>query len=83
MVAEELRGVDLALVDGTGPNGRVTEADVMRFHEQSPPAPKMTALAAEMIRQAGLDGASHPGQWRARQNQQGGCGAGSGIAKTT
>ena len=59
-VAKEL-GVDLALVDGTGPNGRVTEADVMRFHEQRPPAPKMTPLAAEMIRQAGLDAATIQG----------------------
>ncbi len=59
-VAKEL-GVDLALVDGTGPNGRITEADVMRFHEQGPPTPKMTPLAAEMIRQAGLDAATIQG----------------------
>lgn len=32
------RGVDLALVTGTGPNGRITEADVAAFAEQSAPA---------------------------------------------
>ena len=59
-VAKEL-GVDLAQVNGTGPKGRVTEADVMRYHEQGPPTPKVTPLAAEMIRQAGLDAAAIQG----------------------
>lgn len=59
-VAKEL-GIDLEQVDGTGPNGRVTEADVMRYHEQGPPTPKITPLAAEMIRQAGLDAAAIQG----------------------
>jgi pyruvate dehydrogenase E2 component (dihydrolipoamide acetyltransferase) len=53
-LAKEL-GVELASAVGTGPNGRITEADVKRLHEEGPPAPKMTPLAAEMIRQAGLD----------------------------
>jgi len=53
-LAKEL-GVELALVVGTGPNGRIIEADVKRFHEEGPPTPKMTPLAAEMIRQAELD----------------------------
>jgi pyruvate dehydrogenase E2 component (dihydrolipoamide acetyltransferase) len=53
-LAKEL-GVELALATGTGPNGRITEADVKRLHEEGPPAPKMTPLAAEMIQQAGLD----------------------------
>jgi pyruvate dehydrogenase E2 component (dihydrolipoamide acetyltransferase) len=59
-VAKEL-GVDLAQVNGTGPKGRVTEADVIRYHEQGPPTPKVTPLAAEMIRQAGLDAAAIQG----------------------
>jgi len=59
-VAKEL-GVDLAQVNGTGPKGRITEADVMRYHEQGPPAPKVTPLAAEMIRQTGLDAAAIQG----------------------
>jgi pyruvate dehydrogenase E2 component (dihydrolipoamide acetyltransferase) len=59
-VAKEL-GVDLAQVNGTGPKGRVIEADVMRYHEQGPPTPKVTPLAAEMIRQAGLDAAAIQG----------------------
>lgn len=59
-LAKEL-GVDMALVEGSGPNGRITEADVRCFHEKGPPAPKMTPLAAEMIRQEGLDGAAIEG----------------------
>lgn len=53
-LAKEL-GVDLSLVKGTGPNGRITETDVKRFHEEGPPTPAATPLAAEMIRQEGLD----------------------------
>ncbi len=59
-LAKEL-GVELSLVEGTGPKGRITEADVQRFHQERPPAPKMTPLAAEMIRQAGLDVAPFEG----------------------
>ena len=53
-LAKEL-GVDLASVPGTGKEGRVTEADVKRFHEEGPPRPKVTPVAAEMAKQAGLD----------------------------
>ncbi len=59
-LAREL-GVELALAVGTGPNGRITEADIKRLHEEGPPAPKMTPVAAEMIRQAGLDAVSIEG----------------------
>jgi pyruvate dehydrogenase E2 component (dihydrolipoamide acetyltransferase) len=59
-LAKEL-GVELALVEAAGPSGRITEADVKRFHEEGPPAPRMTPLAAEMIRQAKLDIASIKG----------------------
>jgi pyruvate dehydrogenase E2 component (dihydrolipoamide acetyltransferase) len=59
-LAREL-GVELALAVGTGPNGRITEADVKRLHEEGPPLPKMTPLAAEMIRQAGLEATSIEG----------------------
>jgi pyruvate dehydrogenase E2 component (dihydrolipoamide acetyltransferase) len=48
-------GVDLARVSGSGPGGRITEADVQRFHDEGPPPPKITPLAEEMARQAGLD----------------------------
>jgi pyruvate dehydrogenase E2 component (dihydrolipoamide acetyltransferase) len=53
-VAKELN-VDLSLVPGTGPNGKVKEGDVLKFHEEGPPAPKITPLAAEMAKQENLD----------------------------
>ena len=53
-VAKEL-GVDLTLVPGTGPDGKIKEADVRKFHEEGPPVPKITPLAAEIAKQEGLD----------------------------
>jgi pyruvate dehydrogenase E2 component (dihydrolipoamide acetyltransferase) len=53
-LAKEL-GVELSMVTGTGPGGRITEADVTRFHQEGPSLPKMTPVAQEMARQAGLD----------------------------
>lgn len=53
-LAKEL-GVDITNVRGSGPGGRVVEADVQKYHEEGPPAPKATPLAAEMARQEGLD----------------------------
>jgi pyruvate dehydrogenase E2 component (dihydrolipoamide acetyltransferase) len=53
-LAKEL-GVDLSLVTGSGPEGKIKEADVQKFHEEGPPAPRITPLAAEMVRQEGLD----------------------------
>ena len=52
--AKEL-GIDLALVPGSGPGGRIKEEDVTKFHEAGPPQPKATPLAVEMAKQAGLD----------------------------
>ena len=59
-LAKELE-VDLSLVPGTGPGGRITESDVSKYHEQGPPPPKITPLAKEMSRQAGLDVSSIAG----------------------
>ena len=53
-LAKEL-GVDLASVTGTGPDGKVKEADVEKFHKDGPPPPKITPLAAEIAKQEGLD----------------------------
>jgi pyruvate dehydrogenase E2 component (dihydrolipoamide acetyltransferase) len=53
-LAKEL-GIDLCLVKGSGPNGKIKEADVRKLHEEGPPTPKITSLAAEMARQEGLD----------------------------
>lgn len=53
-LAKEL-GIDVGLVRGTGPGGRIIEADVTKYHEEGPPRAKITPLAEEMARQAGLD----------------------------
>jgi pyruvate dehydrogenase E2 component (dihydrolipoamide acetyltransferase) len=59
-LAKELE-IDLLLVPGTGPGGRVTESDVTKYHEEGPPPPKITPLAKEMAKQAGLDVSSISG----------------------
>jgi pyruvate dehydrogenase E2 component (dihydrolipoamide acetyltransferase) len=60
-LAKEL-GIDILLVAGSGPDGRITEADVKRFHEKGPPLNRATTpLAAEMIRQKELDVAAIDG----------------------
>jgi len=53
-LAKEL-GIDLALVPGTGADGKVKEVDVQKFHEQGPPAPKITPLAAAIAEMENLD----------------------------
>ncbi len=53
-LAREL-GVDLTLVSGSGPDGRIKESDVRTFHEEGPPATKITPLALEIANQEGLD----------------------------
>ena len=62
-LAREL-GIDLALVPGTGPKGRVTEDDVKNFKSAPPPAPpappaepavKASPLAAKVAADIGLD----------------------------
>ena len=46
------KGVDLALVAGSGPNGRIVEKDVVAFLEA---LPKATPVAKRLAEQAGLD----------------------------
>ncbi|MDE2900684.1 MAG: dihydrolipoamide acetyltransferase family protein [Chloroflexota bacterium] len=43
------RGVDLALVTGTGPNGRITESDVANFAERTAPAAGEPEAGGEMV----------------------------------
>ena len=55
-IAESL-GIDLALVRGTGPGGRIVERDVRAFHESgkstpSPAMPRMPAQSRASVRQA-------------------------------
>ncbi len=54
------KGVDLTQVKGTGPEGRVTEADVLRFiekREKAPPPPPVLAspMAKRLAREHGID----------------------------
>jgi len=53
-LAKEL-GVDLGLVKGSGPEGRIKEGDVARHHEEAQRKPRATPLAEEIARQAGVD----------------------------
>ncbi len=55
------KGIDLALVTGTGPNGRIAERDVVAYLEAPAGAglptvpPKATPVAHRLAEQAGLD----------------------------
>jgi pyruvate dehydrogenase E2 component (dihydrolipoamide acetyltransferase) len=53
-LAREL-GIEISLITGSGPGGRITEADVTTYHEEGPPAPIITPLALEMANKEGLD----------------------------
>jgi pyruvate dehydrogenase E2 component (dihydrolipoamide acetyltransferase) len=46
------KGVDLSLVTGTGPDGRIAERDVLAYLESQP---RVTPVARRMAEQAGLD----------------------------
>jgi len=46
------KGIDLALLAGTGPEGRIVERDVLAYLEA---APKITPVARRLAEQAGLD----------------------------
>ena len=46
------KGVDLSLVTGTGPNGRIAERDVVAYLES---LPKATPVARRLAEQAGLE----------------------------
>ncbi len=49
------KGIDLTRVSGTGPGGRITEADVMKYYEEAPRPARITPIAERMAREAGLD----------------------------
>jgi pyruvate dehydrogenase E2 component (dihydrolipoamide acetyltransferase) len=52
------KGVDLSLVTGTGPGGRIVERDVVTYLES---LPKATPVARRLAEQAGLDLRTVPG----------------------
>ncbi|MFN4038428.1 MAG: 2-oxo acid dehydrogenase subunit E2 [Erythrobacter sp.] len=52
----EARGVDLALVSGSGPNGRIVKADVEGFDPASAPAPAAVANAPAPTPASEVDG---------------------------
>jgi pyruvate dehydrogenase E2 component (dihydrolipoamide acetyltransferase) len=53
-LAREL-GIDIGRVQGSGPEGRVTEKDVSQFSEGASAGVRVSPLAEEMARQTGLD----------------------------
>lgn len=53
-LAKEL-GVDLRMLAGSGPGGRIHEADVRKGREQGPPSTRVTPLAEEIARQWNVD----------------------------
>ncbi len=62
------KGIDIALVTGTGPNGRVTEEDVENYKAApaapAEPAVKASPLAAKVAADAGIDLADVPNHGR-------------------
>lgn len=49
-------GIDITLVPGSGPEGRVTEKDVVKYcNEKTDRSPKITPLAKKIAEEAGLD----------------------------
>lgn len=48
------KGIDLALVTGTGPNGRVVEKDILDYAARQAAAPKASPLAAKIAAEHGV-----------------------------
>ncbi len=48
------KSVDLALVTGTGPGGRIVEKDILDFADRRAAAPKATPLAAKLAAEHGV-----------------------------
>lgn len=48
------KGVDLALVTGTGPNGRIVEQDILGYIDRQAAAPKASPLAAKLAAEHGV-----------------------------
>ncbi len=49
------QGIDLALVTGTGPGGRVVEQDILAYAARQAAAPKASPLAAKIAAETGVD----------------------------
>ena len=53
-IAQE-KGIDLSVVTGTGPGGRIMERDVVAFADSKPAAAKASPLAAKLAPDLGVD----------------------------
>jgi pyruvate dehydrogenase E2 component (dihydrolipoamide acetyltransferase) len=49
------KGIDLSLVTGTGPKGRITEQDVLDFKEPEPAGPAASPQARALAEKLGID----------------------------
>ncbi len=49
------KNIDLSMVDGTGPGGRITEEDVRRYEESRPQGPDISPKALKLAQEAGVD----------------------------
>jgi pyruvate dehydrogenase E2 component (dihydrolipoamide acetyltransferase) len=58
------KGVDLATVTGTGPNGRITTEDVEQSLQNAPKEPKASGLAQKIATEQGVDLATVPADGR-------------------
>ena len=49
------KGLDISLIPGSGPEGRITEKDILAFEAAAPAAARITPVAKKMAEELGLD----------------------------
>ena len=49
------KGLDISLIPGSGPEGRITEKDILAFEAAAPASARITPVAKKMAEEMGLD----------------------------